>query len=194
MIRINLLPYRAERRQNEIVEHIVVALSVIGATVLICLGTHLFFQAQLSSLQDREKTLQAEIKILNDKLKEIADIDEKRKDVKAKLKLVERLQQGRFYSLKTMLALSRAIPNNVWLTNVEDKNGQLRFLGYGESNEAVAQFLRQLDRSDYFNNVRLLIISRSKFGDIPVRLFNITLSRAVPKPKAQAKSGQGTSS
>ena len=195
MIRINLLPYRAALRQQQILQHLAVALGVIGVVVMLSLIMHLVATAQLSDLQDEFGNLRAQNMALQKKIGKIKNLDNLRKDVEKKLKLVDRLQAGRFRSLKTLYELTRTIPENVWLTQIVDKGGEIRLKGLGESNKAVANFMRALDKSPLFSNVRLQVISRTTVDDVPVRSFGLTFVRVDEVDKdSKKKDGKGRKS
>lgn len=195
MIRINLLPYRAALRQQQILQHLAVALGAIGVVVMLSLIMHLVAASQLSDLQDEFGNLRAQNMALQKKIGKIKNLDHLRKDVEKKLKLVDRLQAGRFRSLKTLYELARTIPENVWLTQIMDKGGEIRLKGLGESNKAVANFMRALDKSPLFSNVRLQVISRTAVDDVPVRSFNLTFVRVDEIDKdSKKKKGKGRKS
>lgn len=186
MIRINLLPYRAQRRQQQILQHLVVAATVLGAAVLLSLGAHWYASSKLAHLTQQYEQLRAENRVLMKKIGKIKDIDKLRADVQRKLKLVDELQLGRFRSFETLVALSRAIPENVWLTSIDDKGGKLHLTGLGESNKAVANFMRALAGTPIFGDVRLEVIQRTQVGEVPVRHFNLSLNRLQPSPTKTA--------
>jgi len=195
MIRINLLPYRAARRQAQILQHLVVVLGAVALAVLISLTAHWIGSAQLSSLQEDYARIRAENVALQKKIGKIKDLDNLRADVERKLKLVDELQQGRFRSLKTFDAISRTIPENVWLSGVDDKGNSINLNGLGESNTAVANFMRNLEASETFSNVRLQVIARETVNGSVVRRFSLTCDRAAEKTdKPEDKPAKGKAS
>jgi len=189
MIRINLIPYRGVRRQRQILQHIASALGVVGLAVVISLGLHVYGSSILSGLQTNLASLRAQNKTLNLKIGKIRDLDKLRKDVQRKLALVDELQNGRFHSLETLLALSHAIPENVWLLDIKDSGGTLQLNGLGESNKAVANFMRALDQEPVFSGVNLKVIERQTIGSVPVRKFSLKMRRVTP-PVQTAKGKQ----
>ncbi len=191
MIRINLLPYRNALRQRQILQHVAVALGVVALAAVISLGMHIYASSTLSGLENELAQLKHRNQELNKKIGEIRNLDKLRADVQRKLKLVDKLQQGRFRSLNTLVALSQAIPENVWLTNISDQGGSISLKGLGESNKAVANFMRALDRQPVFSNVRLLVIKRKTIGSVPVRQFSLTMQRVeASRVSAESKSGK----
>lgn len=186
MIRINLLPYREERCRRYILQHIMTILAALALALLFALGAGLSNGFTLSGFQTKLDSLQAQNKVLNEKLGQVKNMDRLRADVRRKLYLVDSLQHGRFRSLKTLIALSRAIPENVWLLSIRDAGGALRLDGLGESNKAVANFMRALDQEKIFADVRLQVIERQRIGRVPVRKFSLHMERVNPPPVANA--------
>jgi type IV pilus assembly protein PilN len=186
MIRINLLPYRAERRQKQILQHLGAAIGALVLAVLISVTMHWMATSKLSDLQDEYGRLQAQNQALMKEIGKIKDLDKLRADVERKLKLVDQLQRGRFRELNTFVELAKVIPENVWLTSVTDTGKEIHLTGLGESNNAVANFMRALDNSPIFSNVRLQVITRTQVGAIAVRQFDLVFDRVEPQEKASA--------
>ncbi len=180
MIRINLLPHREAKRQRQILQHIAAAVAVLGLAVALSIGLHVIYSSMLSGLQDEEARLIEENRKVREVLGKIEHLDKLRTDVENKLDVVGNLQKGRFRSLNTLVSFSMDIPGNVWLTDIKDENGNLSISGIAESNRAVARFLRLLERSELFDDVRLVDIERKDIDGVPIRTFNINLKRVDP--------------
>ena len=172
MIRINLLPYRPARRQRQILQHLGVALGAVTLVALISLGAQWISTSQLSSLKQEYQSLRGQNLALMKEIGRIKDLDKLRADVERKLGLVDQLQRGRFRSLNTFVALAKVIPANVWLTSIKDTGAEIRLSGIGESNNAVADFMRALDASPLFTNIRLQVITRTEASGMAVRQFD----------------------
>jgi type IV pilus assembly protein PilN len=177
MIRINLLPYRPARRQRQILQHLGVALGAVTLAVMISLGAQWIASSRLSSLKQQYHSLRSENVALMKEIGRIKDLDKLRADVERKLGLVDQLQRGRFRSLNTFVALAKVIPANVWLTSIKDTGTEIRLSGIGESNNAVADFMRALDASPLFTNIRLQVITRTEASGMAVRQFDLVINR-----------------
>ncbi|MDX8407496.1 MAG: PilN domain-containing protein [Mariprofundaceae bacterium] len=190
MIRVNLLPYRDARRHQQILQHLGAAAAVIAFAGILSLGAHWIASSELSSLQEEYTQLKAQNDVLKKKIGKIRNLDALRADVERKLKLVDTLQKGRFRSLVTLNEIARVIPENVWLTSVTNDGPTIKMSGLGESNKAVANFMRMLDESKIFTNVSLSVISRVDAGGVPVRSFSLSLTRIdAPEPALKASAG-----
>ncbi len=190
MIRINLLPYRAQRRQNQIIQHLVILLGLIAITASILFFVDVYKTSELTALEDEFSSLKAQNDVLKKKIGKIRNLDKLRADVERKLALVDKLQEGRFHSLVTLNGLAEVIPENVWLTSIADTGESLAISGLGESNKAVANFMRALDQSPFFANVSLKTITRTQAGNVPIRQFSLTMSR-VEEEKVESTKGEG---
>lgn len=192
MIRINLLPYRAQRRQRQILQHLAVFLGVIFVTSITLFFADVVKTSELTSLEDEFSSLKAQNNILKKKIGKIRNLDKLRADVERKLELIDRLQEGRFHSLESLSGLAEAIPENVWLTIISDSNGILTISGLAESNKAVANFMRALDQSPLFAKISLKTISRTVAGKVPVRRFSLTMNRIeVKREESDTNKGAG---
>jgi len=189
MIRINLLPYRPERRKNQILQHLGWLFGSLGLIAALLLAVNMYGNGQLADLQAEFGKLQVQNMVLKKKNGKIRNLDRLRVDVERKLALVDKLQQGRFDSLNTLFGLSKAVPENVWLTSIFDSSWQLKIKGLGESNKAVANFMRALDESPLFDNISLQLIVRKTVDGVPVRQFSMVLKRVADKHETAASKG-----
>lgn len=177
MIRINLISYRVARRQQQIMQHLNVFIGVIVVAVLLALAAHTSSSLNLTELKEETLQLQNQNQELKKKIGKIENLASLRADVEHKLEVVDRLQEGRFRSLKTLNEIAQLIPENVWLTKIKDNGDTLELSGLGQSNKAVASFMRKLDRSPLFSNIQLSVISRVTREGVPVRKFSLEMNR-----------------
>ncbi|NWF38146.1 PilN domain-containing protein [Mariprofundus sp. NF] len=194
MIRINLIPYRDARRQQQIVHHLSIFFAVVVIAVLLAMGAHTTASMQLSDLKEETIRVQQQNAELKKKIGKIENLANLRGDVERKLDIVDRLQEGRFRSLKTLHEIAKVIPDNVWIKSVKDGGDTIELSGLGESNKAVANFMRKLDQSPLFSNIQLLVISRITVDGLPVRTFSLNMSRIDELPdrkKASAAANKG---
>jgi len=186
MIRINLIPYRTGRRQQQIMKHVTTFVVVLILAGLLALGLHTTASLQLADLKGQTIVLQQQNIELKKKIGKIKNLDSLRSNVERKLSIVDRLQEGRFHSLHTLHAIAEMIPPNIWLNSVADKGSNIHVSGLAESNKAVAVFMRQLDQADIFSNVRLGEITRVVVDGLPLRRFSLSFAR-VENKKIESK-------
>ena len=132
---------------------------------------------ELAGLQAEQALLKTQNAQLSKKIGELRNLDSLRKDVESKLQIVDELQAGRFRSFNTLVAIAKAIPQNIWLVALKDNAGSLSLTGLGESSKAVANFMRALETSVYFDDVHLTVDKEAEAEDIKVRQFVLTFHR-----------------
>jgi type IV pilus assembly protein PilN len=188
MIRINLIPHRAEFRKKQIIEYITVFVSSILLVVGIIIVIDVWSTQGLTDLQAEQALLKTKNAQLSKKIGELRNLDSLRKDVESKLQIVDELQAGRFRSFNTLVAITKAIPQNIWLVSLKDSSGSLSLTGLGESSKAVANFMRALESSTYFDDVRLTVDKEAKAEGVEVRQFSLTFHRlTLAEQEAAAK-------
>jgi len=160
MIRINLLPLReAERavgRRNQM------SLVALGATIsaLIMIVPYMIQGRQMAGLESEIRDTQDEIQIYNKKVAEVRDLERVRTDVQAKLQVVRDLNDKRVGPARVLHDLSVATPENLWLLDFNEGNGNATLTGMALDNETIARFMRQLSASKYFVAVDLVETQR----------------------------------
>src|SRR5690606_26010716 len=89
MAKINLLPWRAERRKQR-QQQFYTVLAVVGiAAVLAVFGIKLYFDSLIEAQQARNTYLQTEITEVDKKIKEIEALDKKRADLLQRKQVIE---------------------------------------------------------------------------------------------------------
>jgi len=106
--------------------------------------------------------LHAEIKKFDEQAREANDFDKKGKELKAKLKVIEDLNQKRVGPVRILEDLSGATPEKLWLVDFTDMNGQATITGMALDNQTIAVFMRQLQASKYFFEVDLVETSQNE--------------------------------
>lgn len=179
MILINLLPHReAARKRRREVFYLSVAISAIVGG-LIAAGVYVGYATRIATQQQRNETLQREIKTLEAQIKDIATLQQEIAGLKARQQAVEDLQADRNMPVHLLNELVRQVPDGIFLTNVR-QDGQLITLGgVAQSNERVSEFLRNLgNNSPWLARPELIEIVASSMDVTPrdrrrVANFNI---------------------
>ena len=75
-----------------------------------------------------------------------------------------------------MDSLSNAIPDRSWVNEFKSKGNGLTLTGVAWNEFTVADFMRELQKSNYYKNVRLKLIEKATISNLPLRKFEITSS------------------
>lgn len=144
MILINLLPHReaARKRRREAFYASLGAAAFVG--VLIAGGVYLWYAAQISNQQARNRLLQNEIKKLEAQIKDIATLQAEIAALRARQQAVEDLQADRNMPVHLLNELVKQLPDGVYLTRMQQTNDNVAIGGVAQSNERVSELLRNL--------------------------------------------------
>jgi type IV pilus assembly protein PilN len=182
MARINLLPWRAERRKHRQKEFLtMLGLSAAVAAFLAFLIIS-YYSAQISGQNDRNAYLQDQIAKVDLQIKEIDALDEKKRRLLARKEVIEQLQANRSQMVHLFDSLVRTIPDGVILTSLKQEGDKLTIEGRSQSNARVSSYMRTLESSGWMTNPDLSIIE-AKAGD-PGLPYAFTLSVLLANPNA----------
>jgi type IV pilus assembly protein PilN len=162
MIRINLLPVKEAQGAIDRRQQLSIALLGVTLALLVMIVPYILQGRTLRRLDTSIDQLHAEIKRLDEQTREARDLDKKRKELEAKLKVIEDLKQKRVGPVRILEDLSSATPEKLWLVNFTDTNGQATITGMALDNQTIAVFMRQLQTSKYFFEVDLVETSQSQ--------------------------------
>ncbi len=172
MIRINLLPFRAARKKENIRRQLMIyALSVV--LLFSVMGYTLFsLTSTLNGLKEDEKRIQDELKSHEQTIKKIAELDKKIKEIRAKLEVIQRLEKGKTGPVHLLDEIAMAVPKEkLWLSSLKESKGNLTLTGTAMDNETVALFMTNLEKSDYITGVDL---QSAKLRTLPEYKLNVS--------------------
>ena len=194
MILINLLPHReaARKRRREAFFGTLGAAAVLG--ILIAGLGYLWFEAQIAGQRSKNSFLSAEIKKLEVEIKEISTLQEEIAALRARQQAVEDLQGDRNQPVYLLDELVRQTPEGVYLKGFKQDGQRVLLNGYAQSQERVAELLRNLsgnspwlERPD-LTEVRAATLAQSKTGR---KVVEFTLNVAIKRARADDDDGKG---
>ncbi|WP_313318183.1 PilN domain-containing protein [Stenotrophomonas sp.] len=192
MARINLLPWRAERRKQRQREFYgMLGFAAIAGVVLSGLFWF-FYSQQISGQQERNAFLESEIAKVKEQNKEIERLDKQKDRLLARKKVIEELQGKRSQMVHLFDSLVRTIPDGVVLTALKQEGETLTLEGRTQSNARVSTYMRNLEGSGWMSNPELTIIEAraqetgGKVIDVKSLPYVFTLKVQLPSPSDPA--------
>jgi len=162
MAHINLLPWREEAREARQKSFIMMlVLSALFAGGILYAGM-MFMDDLITKQTSRNSYLQKEISLLDGKIKEIAQLDEKRESLLAKTEVIEDLQGDRIKAVKLLDALAKTMPQGIHLTSIKRSGEQFLLSGKAQANARVSAFMRELDENEVFAKSNLSVVARAQ--------------------------------
>ncbi len=158
MARINLLPWRAERRKQRQKEFgVMAALSALAAVIVSFLIVS-YYNGQISGQNTRNAYLKDQITQVDQQIAEIEELDRKKGKLLARKEVIEELQANRSQMVHLFDSLVRTIPDGVVLTAIKQDAQTLTLTGRSQSNSRVSTYMRNLESSGWMTKPDLSII------------------------------------
>jgi type IV pilus assembly protein PilN len=174
MIRINLLPFRSNRKKENIRRQLsIFVLSLILAVVAI-FGVNFFLGSQIGDLGRRITTTQAELEKYEKINKEIEEIKKKLDNLNKKLAVIRDLEANRYEPVRLLDTLSQVmIDKRMWYTALDMKAELVNISGIAMDDKTVADFMLRLEGSGLFSAVNLKTLKQVEVQKTTVKSFEI---------------------
>lgn len=144
MARINLLPWCDRQREARHQHFLWLLLGIaVAATGLIALGERVLDHA-IEQQASRNAYLGTRIARLDERIRQISDLQARREQLLARLQVIQGLQGNRPASVRLFDQLARVLPEGVYFTELGRIGKTLSISGVAESNSQVSELLRSL--------------------------------------------------
>lgn len=191
MSRINLLPWRAERRKQRQKEFGVMVGIAAAAGVALWFLVNMYYNAQIDGQNERNAFLQQQIAAVDTQITEIDALESQRARLLARKAVIEELQGNRSQMVHLFDQLVRTIPDGVLLTSLKQEGQTLTLEGRSQSNARVSTYMRSLDGSGWMTSPQLSVIEAQ--DGVPGLPYAFTLSVQLSTPAAkEAAAAEGT--
>lgn len=158
MAKINLLPWRAERRAQRQKEFYGMLGLAAAAGIVLSFLIWFYYGQQISGQNTRNQFLEQEIVKVKAQNEEIKTLGKQKDRLLARKKVIEQLQANRSQMVHLFDSLVRTIPDGVALANIKQEGEILTLEGRAQSNARVSAYMRNLEGSGWMTNPDLSII------------------------------------
>lgn len=176
MIRINLV---AEGRKPVVARRAKEALGVeetslgewllIGSVLLALLISGVLWWHYDNEIEERTAAIQeaeAEVEELQAVLDEVEAFKQKKAELEHKISVINELKANQRGPVRIMDALSRALPESLWLDQLELKSNTVTLTGRAFNVNQIAQFIENLNQVPQFQEPELLSSQREREGGV----------------------------
>jgi type IV pilus assembly protein PilN len=178
MIKINLL---VEARAEKVARAPLISMGTAGLNNYILIGLMVLAAAFVgvqywslsSTLAGINKDLQEnqrEYERLKPIIAEVEAFKKKNAELKHKIDVIEQLKTNQFGPVRIMDEVSKALPDLLWLTNMELEGNNINLRGQALDENAVANLIANLAASPFFSEPTLRIMQQDERG---VRSFDL---------------------
>lgn len=184
MIRINLLPHRAEKRKAQQIQFIAFSVISVVLGALIVGFVHVAIMTQIDYQERRNAYLNKEIVVLDKQIDEIKKLREQTKSLLARKTVVENLQSTRADVVHLMDQMLRILPDGVYLKSLKQTGNKISLVGYAQSNARVSTLMRSIEDSPWLDTPNLVVISATSVGSVRLSEFTLTFNLSLQVPPA----------
>jgi type IV pilus assembly protein PilN len=193
MIRINLLPFRAARKKENIRKQVSVFFLCL-LLVLIVLGwVHFYLGSKQSRLTADVADTKKELALYKQKNEEIKEIRKKLQELEMRQNVIQDLEKKRFEPVHILDELAKKIvAERMWLTRLTINANQMDVDGIALDNKTVADFIDNLEQlpeleeqqKAMYERVRLNRLQQEEIRNLAMKKFEISAIKAAPAPEA----------
>jgi len=183
MAKINLLPWRAELRKERQKEFAVM-MGISAVLAVAIWGMVHFYHVQLIDIQkSHNKYLEDQIALLDQKIKEIQQLETEKQRLLNKMRAIEQLQANRPLIVRFFDEIVAVLPEGMSLNKLEQKGDAITVNGVAQSNARVSTFMRNIENSQWLKNPKLNVIQAKDEKGQHVSQFTCSTIRLSPRQK-----------
>jgi type IV pilus assembly protein PilN len=182
MARINLLPWREERREERRKRFLLVLIGVLAGSIGAVLIADQIITAAIERQMARNDYIGKQIAVVDERIKQISELKARRQQLVERMRIIQDLQGNRQISGRIFDQLARTLPDGVYFTDVKLAGKTLSISGAAESNNRVSELMRNLDASDWFDAPSLNEVKATSADQVEqANIFQLTVRQTQPK-------------
>ncbi len=181
MARVNLLPWREQRRRERRQQFFSVAAATLIVGLAVVGGVHLYFESLITYQNSRNQFLQVQITSLDKKIQEIKDLEKERDRLLSRMQAIEKLRTVRPVIVHLFDAIVESLPKGVYLSELQQVGTTLTLKGVSSSNAWVSNFMRNIEKAKWLTNPRLDVIQTTLQDGRRVSNFTLKLEQVAKK-------------
>jgi type IV pilus assembly protein PilN len=182
MIRINLLPFRAARRKENIRQQV----SMFFLSLVFFILALFYFTLQMDKRIKRIETdignVNSQITLYKEKADRVTKIMKDLVVLEQKFEIVKTLEGKRWEPVALMDAMpALVVPSRMWITSIKTEATTVSITGIAFDNKTVADFMTRIEGSPLFSGVDLKNIKMQTIDkDVQMKEFELLCSKKIP--------------
>ncbi len=178
MIRINLLPFRAARKKENIRRQVSIFMLSLAFLLIIFFYYNFSLNNKVDNLNAKIKHTKTELAKYNKINEEITEIKKKLSNLNKKMAVMKTLETNRFEPTRLLDIMTQVVvPKRMWFTRLESIGNNVKISGTALDNKTVADFMVRLEGCDLFSEVDLKTLRRKKVQAENFKSFTITCTK-----------------
>ncbi len=169
-----------------------IILLIVLALALVVVGTQWFLlTSKRSELREIENQRRRERDELLVYIKKVEELEARREALRHKINVINELKRNQQGPVRILDEVSRALPELVWLTNAKLTGNNVELAGNAMDENAVANYISNLDASPFFDEPVLKKLSRGRGETFS---FGLTFAFINAPPEIEAAEGSQAAS
>lgn len=213
MIRINLLPYRAARKKENILRQFNIFLLAFLIVSSFLIFFNIWLSNKIDTLNSTIQNTKAMLAQTEAQSKQVDQIKKALETLEQKTNVIRNIEMNRrdsvllLENMTEMVAENKSISTSdasadinskpikrLWFNNLQTSGGKIHIRGVALDNKTIADFMSRLEESKRFKNVTLNTIKQQKVNNLNLKSFEIVCEKVTlekPIQKNDAGSNQG---
>jgi len=189
MIRINLLPFRTERKKENVRRQVSLFLLSMVLVLLVLFYYNFSLNSKIGKLNKNIQTTNAELEKYNEINKEIARIKQTLDVLRKKLAVIGQLESDRYAPVILLDTMTQVlVEKRMWFTELSVQETAVKINGIALDEKTVADFMVRLQNCGLFSAVELKSVKRTTVEKSNLKSFQIICTKISPEqPKPPAK-------
>lgn len=175
--RINLLPWREERRKKRERDFYGMLGGALALGALVWFGVHTHLEGRIDYQNDRNAFIEREISRLERQIVRIRELESTKEQLIARMNVIQRLQQGRPEVVHLFEQFAITPPDGLYLDSIRQSGADVTLTGVAESNARVSNFMENLEASEWLEDPDLSVIEVEQREGTRVSNFTLTVTR-----------------
>jgi type IV pilus assembly protein PilN len=175
VIRVNLLPWREERRKARRQQFFAFSGVIAAIAAVIWFMGYGAINGYVSAQEGKNAFLKSEIAALDKEIEEIKRLKEQTDSLLSRKRVIESLQANRTETVHLFNELARQVPEGVYLKTIKQTGDKINLVGYAQSNARVSSLMRNLDASPVMERPDLAEIKSATVGNRRLSEFNLNV-------------------
>ena len=173
MIKINLLPVE-EKKEIRGFGQFVMGVFLIVAVLGVLVAAHVTQVKRIEDTNRRIAEVKKQVKGLEGVISKVDEFKAKNKELEERIKVIGVLEENRTGPLFVMDALGQSMPERAWIDKFSESKYIAKIEGIAWSELTVADLMKKLQSSPYFQNVELSVIKTKDIQKLPLKTFSIS--------------------
>ena len=172
MIRINLLPIRQMKKRARLKTELLGFSAALALVLFVLVVGWFVLGGKIANLKEEIVALEQKKQSYQPILKQI---------VEQKLDSIKKLQAGAQVTVRVLDEVASRTPTNrMWLNSLQQSTGRLQLQGIALDNETIAQYMQQLEASEYFEKTELTSSAQTDVAKQKLKSFSLTINVVTP--------------